>query len=105
MVIMKFIPVYVLICQQSIIVFIWVFLLIVEMLFEKPKKLIQSPMDAITAAILVTRANCIVFPNKGWQLLSFFMLDFLCYTLACREKMSNQAERMPSISYVPKSAR
>ncbi|EOW9191721.1 hypothetical protein ACOA8B_002599, partial [Vibrio cholerae] len=68
MVIMKFIPVYVLICQQSIIVFTWVFLLIVEMLFEKPKKLIQSPMDAITAAILVTRANCIFFPNKGWQL-------------------------------------
>ncbi|ASK53295.1 hypothetical protein CEQ48_05445 [Vibrio tarriae] len=32
-------------------------------------------------------------------------LDFLCYTLACREKMSSQAERTPSTSHHADTAR
>ncbi|EGR1963041.1 hypothetical protein D1198_00720 [Vibrio cholerae] len=38
-------------------------------------------------------------------MLSFFMLDFLCYTLACREKMSSQAERTLSTSHHADTAR
>ncbi|TQO99310.1 hypothetical protein FLL97_14830 [Vibrio cholerae] len=45
------------------------------------------------------------FVNYSLHSVRTVSLDFLCYTLACREKMSNQAERTPSISYVPKSAR
>ncbi|EGS66690.1 hypothetical protein VCHC55B2_3716 [Vibrio cholerae HC-55B2] len=32
-------------------------------------------------------------------------LDFLCYTLACREKMSSQAERTLSTSHHADTAR
>ncbi|AUW38417.1 hypothetical protein AL543_20705 [Vibrio mimicus] len=35
----------------------------------------------------------------------FNRLDFLCYTLACREKMSSQAERTPSITHYADTAR